>query len=102
MSRVERKRLEKKSQKHKKIYFFILAILLISSLITVDFQVRTMLGIDEHRLIGYEEIKNNEYIIQVMGSSYLIDTLEMKNTIDNLFAEFKEMTYNVKIWIESR
>lgn len=101
MNRVERKRLEKKFQKYKRVYFFILAVLLICALITVDFQVRFMLGIDEYRLIGYEQIKNNEYIILLMGKEYLIDTLEFKNIIDNLFAELAEMTYNIKIWIKN-
>jgi len=102
MSRVERKKIEKKSKKHFKVYFFFMVIVLIFGLITVDFQVRGMLAIDESGLIGYKQLGNNQYVIQILGNNHLIDTTVLRSQIDNKFAEFGEIAYTIKTWIENK
>lgn len=96
MSRTERKKAQKKEKSYLKLCIFITILLLISGLIAVDYQIRAMLAIDEATLIGYERLENNQYIIYLMGDSHLIDVTILAAQIDNKFAEFKEIAYNIK------
>ena len=102
MSRVERKKIEKKSNKYFKLYLVLQIILLICALIFVDFQIRGMLGTYESRLIGYDRIENQQYNIHVMGNSYLIDISILQSNLDNIFADFQEIAYNIKDWLENK
>lgn len=102
MSRVERKKVEKKSKKYFKICLFIQIILLIFGLIAVDFEIREMLGIDESSLIGYKQLENRQYIVHIMGESYLVDVSKIGSQINKKFEEFGEVTYNIKKMIENK
>jgi len=96
MSRIERKRIEKKLKIHFKIYIFIIFVLLISGLIAVDFEVRSMLAIDEFGLIGYQQLENDQYIVHLIGKNYLVDTVILRTQVYNKFAEFREIAYNIR------
>lgn len=102
MSRVERKKIERKSNKYFKIYILIQIILLITTLIFVDFQVRDMLGIYESRLVGYHSLGNKQYHLDLIGKSYLVDITVVEDYLNNIFADFQEIAYNIEEWLEDK
>lgn len=96
MNRVERKREENKLKRFFKICIFIQIVLLICSLLTVDFQIRTTLGIDEVCLISYKKIDKDKYRVHIMGDSHLVDISTIKSRIHNKFAQLRKMTYSIR------
>ncbi len=102
MSRVERKRTERKSKRCFRICIFVQIVLLVCGLLIVDSQIRVTLGTDETCLVSYKKTEDDRYIIHIMGDSHLIDVPAIKSQTYNKFAQLREMTYSIIERIEQR
>ena len=102
MSRVQRKKIERRSRIYFKICMFLMISLLIYGLLTVDLSIRKILAIDESSLIDYRQLGDNQYIVHIMGKDHFINTKVLRSQINNKFAEFGEIAYNIREWIENK
>jgi len=97
MSRVERKKAENKFKRFSRICIFIQIIFLVCGLLVTDFQIRTMLGIDDEAgLLSYGQAEEGRYIVHIMGDSYLIDISTIVSRIYNKFAQLRKIAYSIK------
>ncbi|ABR49193.1 hypothetical protein Amet_3053 [Alkaliphilus metalliredigens QYMF] len=72
MSRMEKKKNDKKRRHQLKGYIFLQIILLVLGLIFTDYALRDMTGFAEGRLIGYEQ-RSAHYVIALFGSEVSIE-----------------------------
>ncbi|HZK57635.1 MAG TPA: hypothetical protein VFD17_04915 [Clostridia bacterium] len=100
MSRVERKKAENRFKRFSGVCIFIQIIFLICGLLVTDFQIRTMLGIDEASLFSYKQAGKGKYIIHIMGDSYSVDVSTIISQMHNKFAQLRKMAYSIKGRIE--
>lgn len=100
MSRVERKKIENKFKRFRRICIFIQIILLICGLLVVDSQVRATLGIDEIGLISCKHTGGSEYKIYIMGNPYMIDFSTIRFKTYDKFAQLNKMAYSIREWVK--
>lgn len=100
MSRIKRKKIERRYKRFFAICIFAQLILLICGLLFVDFQVRATLGMDETSLISYRRTGENKYIVNIMGGSHLVDISTMRGKLFYKFAQLREMTYSIRKWVK--
>lgn len=102
MSRIERKKTEKKRKRFFKLFIILEIIILISGLILVDLSTRQMIGLEQNFLIGYEKQDFGESTIYLMGDKHNINTDKIYRMAYKVFAEFREIAYNTKEWLKNK
>ncbi|WP_198006338.1 hypothetical protein [Alkaliphilus oremlandii] len=96
MSRIENKKREKKIKRYMRMGVTMTVILLIFGVLAVDFRIRKSLAIEEVSLIDYKHLKEYQYLVHIMGKNYVLDFSELSGALNNKFAEFREIAYNIK------
>lgn len=102
MSRMERKKKQKKSKRYLWVFVIMQVFVLIYGLFTTDAEVRKMMGVDDIRLLGYEQLSQGQYNVEIMGEKHAVDTASIQEEMHNTFAEFTQIVYNIKKWLETK